>query len=202
MLVLAGLVVISALSSAKPLSSMDKRAVEDAIIRQMKNYPKSRLQDIYKNFFQDYFGPEHLIKDITAADKYLKSELASYEECSGVDAEPTGSRGNFYRVNLRVLKENRISYKEFFDAFIESAQKTEKQSIELWITEWDEILLVIDSMQLNLPDYEADKKRIQEVLSSGRYAMHHSDIYRNSYAPHYRIMKKDIYQRLKIKSGS
>ena len=184
------------------MTAIDKQSVENAIKTQMKMYPKSRLQDIYKNFFQDYFGPEHLIKDITAADKYLKSELASYEECSGPDAEPTGYRGNFYRANLRVIKENRIAYKDFFDLFIESAQKTEKKSIELWITEWNEILLVIDGMQLKLPDYEADKKRIQEVLSSGRYAMHHSDIYRNSYAPHYRIMKKDIYQRLKIKSGS
>ena len=28
---------------------------------QMDNYPESRLIDLYKNFFQDKFGPGHMI---------------------------------------------------------------------------------------------------------------------------------------------
>lgn len=39
---------------------------------QMKTYPKSTLKDLYKNFFQDKFGPGHIISDTTSAGKFLK----------------------------------------------------------------------------------------------------------------------------------
>lgn len=188
-------------SDADILSTADRLLVEGAVREQMKKYPQSRLQDIYKNFFHDYFGPEHLISDAAAADKYLKSELASYEVCFGSDAEKTGWRGNFYRVNLRVIKERRISYERFFEAFLESARNIKQPSLSLWTAEWNEILLIIEGMPLNLADYEADKKKIRDLLASGSYVMHHSDIYRKHYTPHYRVMSKAAYQSLEIMSG-
>ena len=36
--------------------------VEKAARWQMENYPKSRLLDLYKNFFQDKFGPGHIVQ--------------------------------------------------------------------------------------------------------------------------------------------
>ena len=44
-----------------------RRAVE----RQLRMYPKSTLQDLYKNFFQDYFGPGHIVSDTLSAGAYL-----------------------------------------------------------------------------------------------------------------------------------
>ena len=85
-----------------------EKAVREAVSRQMQNYPKSTLKDLYKNFFQDKFGPGHIISDTTAAGNYLRRELASYTECTGEIAEPTGWEGNFLRVNLSVIKSGRI----------------------------------------------------------------------------------------------
>ena len=42
------------------------KAVRTAVERQMQFYPKSTLKDLYKNFFQDKFGPGHIISDTTA----------------------------------------------------------------------------------------------------------------------------------------
>ena len=51
------------------LSATEKRdfeeAVRVAVSRQMQKYPKSTLKDLYKNFFQDKFGPGHIIGDTT-----------------------------------------------------------------------------------------------------------------------------------------
>ena len=88
-------------------------AVRAAVSRQMQTYPKSTLKDLYKNFFQDKFGPGHIIGDTAAAGIYLRRELASYTECSGDIAEPTGWEGNFLRVNLSVIKTGQIPYATF-----------------------------------------------------------------------------------------
>ena len=72
-----------------------EKAVREAVSWQMQTYPKSTLKDLYKNFFQDKFGPGHIISDTTAAGNYLRRELASYTECTGEIAEPTGWEGNF-----------------------------------------------------------------------------------------------------------
>lgn len=83
-------------------------AVREAVTRQMQTYPKSTLKDLYKNFFQDKFGPGHIISDTTAAGNYLRREMASYSEIEGAVAEPTGWEGNFLRVNLSVIKTGQI----------------------------------------------------------------------------------------------
>jgi hypothetical protein len=49
--------------------------IEKAVINELKYYPEARLRDIYKNFFQDAFGPGHLIPDTTHAGNYLNYEL-------------------------------------------------------------------------------------------------------------------------------
>ena len=60
--------------------------------------------------------------------------------------------------------------------------------------EWAGIKRVIDGMSLNLPNYTEEAAAIEEMLSTGHYAVHHSERYNNHYAPHYRIMAKDIFK--------
>ncbi|MDR1878793.1 MAG: MBL fold metallo-hydrolase, partial [Bacteroidales bacterium] len=127
---------------------IDKEAVEQAIRRQLTKYPEARLQDIYKNCFQDYFGPEHLLKDTVAADRYLQQELALCSPCTGNWIEPAGWEGNFCRVDLCILKENKIAYQDFLNAFIASANQTTPPPLSAWKDTWQEILSIIDDMHL------------------------------------------------------
>ena len=41
------------------LTSCQNDPVHDAIAAQLRQYPESRVQDIYKNFCQDNLGPGH-----------------------------------------------------------------------------------------------------------------------------------------------
>lgn len=181
------------------LSATEKRdfeeAVRVAVSRQMQKYPKSTLKDLYKNFFQDKFGPGHIIGDTTSAGNYLRHELASYTECTGDVAEPTGWEGNFLRVNLSVIKNGQIPYATFFDAFVRSVNGIRPVTVDEWKKEWLRIEAIIRLMDLALPGYEADRKEIEERLNRGEFVGHHSKVFEDSYSPHYRIVSKDIFEK-------
>jgi len=170
-------------------------AVKEAVNRQMELYPKSTLKDLYKNFFQDKFGPGHLIGDTTAAGNYLRNELASFDKAAGPICEETGWEGRFYRVNLSVLKEELIPYPVFFDAFVRSVNGIQPIPVEEWKTEWIAIERVIAGMNLALPGHEQDKAYILLQLEKGQYVGHHSPSFEEAYDPHYRIISKDIFDK-------
>ena len=168
--------------------------VKTAVERIMADYPASTLQDIYKSFFQDKFGPEHIISDTIAARKYLLSELNRTDIDSIVVLEPTGIKGNYIRVGLGAIKSGKVDVSAFLSAFIRSANVADKSVVEQWAGEWAEAVEQIDEMNLNLENYEADKEAISQILQQGRYVMHHSSQYRETYNPHYRIIAKGIFE--------
>ncbi len=169
--------------------------VKSSVEQQLKLYPLSTLQDLYKNFFQDKFGPGHIIADTSAARLYLDSELASFETSTNPEVEPTGWQHNFYRINLSVIKEDKVPYNVFFDAFVESVNGVKSPSIDEWKKEWSSIEDVINSMNLSLPNYDSDKRAIDSLLNAGKYMMHHSKAYNDAYQPHYRIVSRKVFER-------
>ena len=173
--------------------SVDK--IKESVERQMNDFPKSTLQDLYKSFFQDRFGPGHLVSDTSKAGNYLRYELNNSTVYHEKYYEPTGYESNYYRVNLSVIKENKISYQDFFDAFLRSVEKVNLNDIEEWKSEWAEIEAVIISMNLNLENFEEDLEMIHSVLEQGEYAVHHSETYNSEYHPHYRIIEKSIFEK-------
>ena len=171
--------------------------VEDFVNELLKEYPKARLLDIYKSCFQDYMGAEHLVGDTASARGYLMQELATIE---GSDLlpwyyEPCGTDGRYVRVSLRAIQDGLIGADALLNAFIASANGGERPSVESWATRWHQIIGTIDGMGLSLPYYEEDKQFIEQVLGQGKYAISHSPDYRDAYAPHYRIVRRDIFER-------
>lgn len=168
--------------------------IRHSVERQMELYPESTLRDLYKNFFQDRFGPGHIIADNTAADRYLRYELNAAEGFEGLDYEPTGYEGRFYRVNLGVIADGRVPYEKYFDAFVRSVNNIKPISIEQWRTEWHEIDSVIMSMGLQLENFSADRAEIKALIDGGDYVMHHSQRFNDHYQPHYRIIERTIFE--------
>ena len=171
----------------------ESRQIRVAVENHLETYPKSTLQDLYKNFFQDYFGPGHIVSDTTSAGAYLDRELASFEQAAGAYYEPTGYNGNFYRVNLSVIKEGIIPRDVFFDAFIRSVSSIQPIPIEDWKKEWAIIDSVINTMNLSLAGYAQDRHKIFLLLEQDKFVMHHSKPFSDAYDPHYRIIGRDIF---------
>ena len=171
--------------------------IQTFVQKQMETYPKSRLLDIYKSCFQDYMGAEHLVSDRQRVKAYLDEELQStsldslmtwlYELC-GID-------GRYVRVSIRAIKEGLIKEDMLLDAFIRSANTSERPSVESWRDQWHVIIGTIEQMQLQLPNFDKDKQFIESILSGGKYAISHSPEYREAYHPHYRIVEKGIFER-------
>ncbi|MCC8155353.1 MAG: hypothetical protein LIP01_14930 [Tannerellaceae bacterium] len=169
--------------------------VEKAVNEQLTIYPASTLKDIYKNFFQDKYGPGHLIHDPVAAGNYLQRELAEMTVSSGKLIEPTGWEGNFYRVNLSLIKDSIIPYDLFFDVFVRSVNSITPIPVEEWAKEWFRIEKIIRNMNLALPEYESDKTLIEKNLRAGEYVGHHSDLFEATYSPHYRIVSRELFEK-------
>ena len=188
-LLLSFSLMLSILASAQDIQTF--------VQKQMETYPKSRLLDIYKSCFQDYMGAEHLVSDRQRVKAYLDEELQS----TSLDSlmtwlyEPCGVDGRYVRVSIRAIKEGLIKEDMLLDAFIRSANTSERRSIESWRDRWHVIIGTIEQMQLQLPNYDKDKQFIESILSAGKYAISHSPEYREAYHPHYRIVEKGIFER-------
>ena len=62
---------------------LSENRIKEAVCRQLEAYPQSSLRDLYKNFFQDRFGPGHIVSDTASAGKYLREELAAEKDFRG-----------------------------------------------------------------------------------------------------------------------
>ena len=179
------------LTSCNP-QIVDFAAVKAAVSTQLDSFPESRLQDLYKSFFQDRFGPGHIIKDRQSARNYILSELAEADTLIGPKTELCGWQGNYVRVNLSVIADGQMTVDEMVDALMASAKEVTEDDIERWKTEWAAIEAIIEKNHPDLPDLAGDKAKIEELLDAGQYAYHHSAAYEAAYHPHYRIILKNL----------
>lgn len=193
------LLIISMLLAIVLPASAQEHCVSDdcvqaAVERMLADYPQSTLQDIYKSFFQDRFGPGHMVPDSAKAAAYLLRELESVDNLDVMLYEPTGDHGNYCRVALAAIKSGKVPLDIYLNAFLRSVREVRAVDVEQWIVEWLQIETVIRGMDLALPGYDDDAAAIRELLSQGHYAVHHSREYNKHYNPHYRIMAREIFE--------
>ena len=174
---------------------VDTLRVRMTVERMVKDYPHSTLQDIYKSFFQDNFGPGHAAPDSAQAAAWLHNELAKVERLHVQLYEPTGYNGNYYRVSLAAVASGKLQQDALLSAFLRSVRAVQPSEVEVWAKEWEQIEGIIATMELSLPNYDADAKAIAAMLAEGHYAVHHSRVYNEHHAPHYRIIAKDIFEK-------
>ena len=179
-----------------------QKEIREAIAEQVKEYPQTRVQDIYKSFCQEALGPGHLIPDPEAARNYLQRELAEYRtdlaegryEKPATQIHPTGSQGNYVRMDLSLVLDGVLSEDQLLDAFVRSANAGQKLSEAEWVKRWAVVESVIRRDFPDLPDAASDLANINGLIAQGELIMHHSEAYEQSYHPHYRIVAHDIFE--------
>lgn len=177
--------------------SQHENEIVQVVKNQLKLYPESSLQDIYKNFFQDEYGPGHLIENVSYAREYFDLELEEMASHGNHNAEPCGAGKNFYRVPMDLVKDEIISSDDYFNAFLESASSFTKPDVLVWKNQWTEIVNVIEKMDIDIPNFEEDKEALYKWLERGETMVHHSQAYSDKYDPHYRIIGKVQWEKLK-----
>ena len=180
--------------AAAPASQAD--SIRSALCYQREHYPASQYRDVYKNFMQDFFGPGHILADTVAAGRYLRHELSETEVFDGPQFEPTGFRGNFYRVNLRLIKDGIVPYDVFFDAFVNSVQDVTPHDGAFWMNLWQIIDNEITRLDWKFQNEQSDRSDLDAQFKKGNYIVHHSKAYNEAVNFHYRIISKANFDRL------
>lgn len=171
----------------------ERQAVQRAIERQLSHYPQSTMQDIYKSFYQDRFGAGHMISDTAAVREYMQYEL----RLAAVDdtvvwpplSEPVGAHGNYVRVYLTCVTDDMLTAEQLLGAFVRSAEPP-KQPRQSWAEEWQHIARAAQEAGVTCSD--EDSRLLMQAAQDNR-AVHHSKAYSKAYRPHYRIVRKDIF---------
>ncbi len=175
-------------------NKLPRAAIREYVEHFLARYPEATLQDIYKGSFQDYFGPAHIVNDRERAKQSILREIAAADTFGGVCYEPCGWRGQYYRVNLSMVKDSLVTIDTLVDAFVESAQGEPVFSDE-WIEEWITILQIVREVAPSLQGFAEDSVRIARLLDSNNYVMHHSRRFDERYCPHYRIVRHDVFEQ-------
>lgn len=136
----------------------------------LKKYPKMTKQDIIKLIYQATLGPRHFSSnlDVTKVTNYLLNELKDYKQTNENLYEYIGS--DYIRINIFKYQEYNLDLNHLINIFLDSTNQ-----------EYDKNLL-----KNNLLKYLSN----EDLLDYDYLPVSHSDIYRNTYYPHYRVVNK------------
>ena len=154
---------------------------EEFVRTEFATFPESRFVDIYKSFFQDAYGPGHLIPDTTHAGIYLSEDLLNENWPDTMLWQATGINHDFYRINLVLVKNGTIPRDTFLLAMLESATLARKPEISDFKNQVKELYEAVKKQHPDLPDLEKDKDAIDAQLDKSEVMMHHSEHYLQTY---------------------
>lgn len=150
------------------------------LINHYKKYPALQIKDLFKFLYQSTFGCEHLLCNEEKAIDYIKEE---YIECGKVFIEALD--GDYTRVSLGFLDEGLTA--ETFGRLFSLSAKEEKGSIDDLLKKLEILreLIIENALPFTLEEFE---KEIKEWEKEEFSPIHHSEEFRASYKPSYRLI--------------
>lgn len=165
---------------------LDKTKVRRLIAEHYHRYPNMQITDYFKLLYHSALGCEHAISSFERAMGYLLSEIDRVDMDSEILIESLGF--GYSRVHLAYLSKGLLP-ETLVKLFFLSAGCESKGSI--WLIESVEILRAMARAGEIGVSFDELNAAIDEWRSLGYPAVHHSEIYRQSYNPTYRV----IYDR-------
>ena len=186
--------IISLLMALVSACTRPSQSREDFVRTYLQKYPEATLQDIYKGSFQDVFGPAHILTNREAVMNYIQSEMESAEAWEAHDYIPCGWQGNFLQVNLKVIADGRVPMDDFVDAFMASANGIDTTLTPSFVEDWYLIQQAVRLTDPQLEGFKEDSTLLSHLLKEGKYVVHHSRKFNAHYHPHYRIIRRDLFE--------
>ena len=174
---------------------MIENKIYKLLINEFTRFPKSVIQDYYKLLFQAVYGAEHMIQNYNDCFKMLEEEISQIE--------PDIIYPVYYdisltfplvRVNLSRCKADKIDHHIISKAFFEGA----KINIKIDTLGFETYLNIAVNTLKKYPFNKNEKlldEFIRKIKKLGFPAVHHSEAYRNSYKPHYRVIPLKIWEK-------
>lgn len=161
--------------------------IRDFLRAHCARYPELALQDVFKALYQSAFGCEHLIADPSAAADYIRAEAARSGDRIFELVELLG--GDYCRVHLGILQDG-LSAETFARLFALSARHEEcgREKLEAMLTA---LQTMADAGELPFSAQET-AEAVERWRKDGFLPLHHSEIFRQNYAPAYRVLRRDF----------
>ena len=153
-----------------------------SLIMHYQTYPKLQIQDIFKFLYQSVFGCEHFVTSADTATKLIEEEYNHL--CIKEDAIEKLD-GAYSRVPISYLS-NGLSAQTFGKLFAASAESEPNGTIHL-LEKINVAKQVVHDGLLPFSEKEFDKA-VDEWKEKGYSAVHHSDVFKKCYYPHYRVI--------------
>ncbi|MEQ1643959.1 MAG: hypothetical protein ABL959_10985 [Pyrinomonadaceae bacterium] len=172
-------------------------ALLDYVIPRWKADPNTRIEDAYKWTYQATRGGEHAAPSRDAAGKWLDDEWGSMgdepqNENEWIALCPGGEIG---RLNLRPFKARGGKTDDILDAFLNSS-RTYRPEPKAFTDAWGELGARLKKQGFGSVTHK-DWQRLDGEMKKKDYpAIHHSEQYKKTYKPAYRIITLNEAQRI------
>ena len=140
-----------------------------ALIQYAQRYPAAEVQDLYKLVFQDLYGPGHLLTDSLAAMRYISKEVAEMD-------------GDAYPKDLYSTNDGPFPLYEY----------TLCDSNFVRVN-----LILVKRGWISIEQFVSSLLRSAQGLPTPdpKFVMSHSAAFKAAYDPHYRIIRRNIFER-------
>lgn len=167
--------------------------MKNILLEHYQNYPLMTIEDYIKLIHQSVFGPKHFSSQPNQKDlmQYLEKEIeimSKIEKTSYLDQIGFG----YYRVDINAIHFHFISKETLIESFYKSMQRDVKKEEAIIVMNqmFDTLIALIRNQEIPL-DFTQSETFIAQYQSLGYPAIHHSEIYRINYAPHYRVIHQN-----------
>lgn len=166
----------------KPMT-VSMSELENILRTHARRYPLMQPTDAVKLIYQNEFGGGHLIRDKQACLNYLRREYESVEKDASIPLYEDIGNG-IVRVSLAAVKE--VDLEQLVKNFIDSAAR-HKGSLNRFLNKL-ELLQKLTEEGIFTFDADALNAYLFEYEEAGYPAVSHSEQYRQTYKPSYRII--------------
>ncbi len=151
-----------------------KREFPDILARHLQAYPEMTPQDACKLAYQSEFGPEHLLTDMSAWRTRLKGE---WEQAGQAPVQAEAIGGGLCRFHL----DSGCEIKTALPLLEQLVRMTaaERHRTRAGLEE------KLDCIAARSPDAKA---YVEQYRANGCPTLHHSDVFRTVYVPHYQVI--------------
>lgn len=168
---------------------LSKADIRQIYLNEMSLHPLSEMADVYKLFLQSCYGATHFIENPRQAKDALQREITSLEDEYLPYFQDISNGKGFYRLSLSLVRTGRIYIDEFCQCFLRSAVM--QINWPQWSRQWNKILELIRPEMNDL--YEEKQAELIRQSMDKKVIPSHSDCFRLTYKPHYRVMKLDFF---------
>ena len=169
-------------------------------LQQVQLHENFQMRDAVKMSFQASFGAEHLLSDVSAAAKYLHQEFLSAPANEEALYEPIAE--DVCRINIGAWKKHDLPEEWLLRLFVLSAQNhaaniDRKAGEGAFLARLDTVSKLAQEEKLPFSSKEWEAY-LAEYLAGGIHAVHHSDLYRDTNHPAYRVVSGRMCRMLPI----